>query len=158
MYNENDPFCCSACGREYPKDDGTEEYEQWCTVCDRQKLIEAFGSWTSGNEALDQFIQRTQLESRLYTTYVEWAEPEEFVNVSHLADGGFSSVYKANWTKGRRGITSTEGPERWLCKPVRFPNCEVVLKTLNLGNSVSVEFLNEVNRNITLQLLIITIG
>ena len=84
---------------------------------------------------LDQFIQRTQLESKWYHTYVEWAEPEEFVNITHLADGGFGAVYKANWSKGWRGILGTEHrpPEKWLLKVGRSRNYEVVLKTLNLG-------------------------
>ena len=112
----SDPFHCPVCGREYPGGEYFygKEYDQWCTACDRQKLVDKFGSWTSGNEALDQFIQRTQLESKRYRSYVEWAEPEEFVNISHLTDGGFSSVYKANWSKGWRGIYSTkhDGPEK----------------------------------------------
>ena len=147
MHQENDdPFCCSVCGREYISDD-SKQYEQWCTICDRQKLIEKFGSWTSGNEALDKFIQRTQLESKLYETYVEWAEPEEFVNITHLADGGFGSVYKANWTNGLRCLDAKEyrDPETWSWKVRRYPNHQVVLKTLKLGKSVSVEFLNEVS-------------
>ena len=100
---------------------------------------------------LDQFIQRTQLESKLCHTYVEWAEPEEFVNISHLADGGFGSVYKANWSKGWRIINFTEhnGPEKWLFEPGRIPNCEVALKTLNLAKTVGAEFLNEVNIDMT---------
>ena len=151
----DDPFCCPICGREYPGEEYSDgqQYEQWCTVCDRQKLIDKFGSWTSGNEALDQFIQHTQLESKFYTTYVEWAEPEEFVNISHLADGGFGSVYKANWSKGWRSLYSTEHrrPEKWLLKVGRSRNHEVVLKTLNLGGTVNAEFLNEVNINMTLQ-------
>ena len=157
----DDPFCCSVCGREYPKPEGTEEYEQWCTICDRQKLIEKFGSWTSGNEALDKFIQRTQLESKKYTTYVEWAEPEEFMNITHLADGGFGSVYKANWSKGWRGLIKTEynGPVKYLWKVNRNTNREVALKTLKLGETaISEEFFNEVSvliRNTAFYLIII---
>ena len=103
---------------------------------------------------LDQFIQRTQLESKWYHSYVEWAEPEEFVNITHLADGGFGSVYKANWSKGWRYVVYSaehSGPERWLFNPAREPDCEVALKTLNLGDTVSAEFLNEVSINMTLQ-------
>src|SRR6185369_1412688 len=114
---DNDPFCCPLCRDEYPAKkylSGQKEYQAWCRACDRQKLLEKFGSWTSGNKVLDQFIQRTQIESKRYHTYVEWAEPEEFVNVTHLADGGFGSVYKANWTKGWRVVYGTEhmGPEK----------------------------------------------
>jgi len=143
-------LCCPLCGKEYPAQEFLDgkEYYQWCTVCDRQKLVEKFGSWTSGNEVLDQFIQLTQLESKWYHSYVEWAEPEEFVNITHLADGGFGSVYKANWSKGRRGtyFTTYRGPEKWLAEPGRrTSNNEVVLKTLNLRDTVSTEFLNEVN-------------
>lgn len=144
----NDPFCCPTCGREYLKWDHwkNKQYEEWCIVCNRQKLAEKFSSWTSGNEALDQFIQRTQLESKWSRSYVEWAEPEEFQNISHLADGGFGSIYKATWSKGWRSLNWTEhkGPEKWLFEPVRIPNCEVALKTLNLGKIVSAEFLNKV--------------
>ena len=151
----NDPFCCPLCGNEYPGQEftnGNKEYYQWCTVCDRQKLVEKFGSWTSGNEVLDQFIQLTQLESKWYHSYVEWAEPEEFVNITHLADGGFGSVYKANWSKGWRTVLGIEHrrPEKWLLKVGRSRNYEVVLKTLNLGDTVSAEFLNEVSINMTL--------
>ena len=81
-------------------------------------------------------------------TYVEWAEPEEFVNITHLADGGFGSVYKATWSKGWRGVTriGNRGPEKQLWKAFRNTKREVALKTLKLGESeISEEFLKEVS-------------
>ena len=115
----NDPFCCPSCGKEYPRGARRrKEYHQWCTVCDRQKLVEKFGSWTSGNEVLDQFIQHTQLEATWYTTYVEWAEPGEFENITHLADGGFGSIYKANWSKGWRYLQTPAKSLATLFSPI----------------------------------------
>jgi hypothetical protein len=65
-----------------------------------------------------------------------------------LADGGFGSVYKATWSKGWRGFGSTKHnyPGKRLVKATRKSGDSVVsLKTLNIGETVTTEFLNEVN-------------
>src|SRR5436853_4815033 len=44
----------------------------WCNDCDRQALIEKFGSWSTGNENLDLLIQESQRSATDYCQYLEF--------------------------------------------------------------------------------------
>ena len=63
------------CGNDNNTDDETERklyygycpqckkanhWYAWCKPCDRKALVDKFNTWSTGNKALDLFIQETQ--------------------------------------------------------------------------------------------------
>ncbi|RIB17604.1 kinase-like domain-containing protein [Gigaspora rosea] len=108
----------------------------WCRNCDIEKLKRQFRYWTSGNQLLDEFVQRTQLDSRSYHEYFEWIEPVRLRNIEHIADGGNGSVYKAEWIDGIRVIHPKKGQTR--TKSI------VALKVISCGDDI--EILTEISR------------
>lgn len=124
-----DPLVCKICDL---KCDTT----YWCRNCDIKKLKRQFRYWTSGNQLLDEFVQRTQLDSRSYHEYFEWIEPVRLRNIVHIADGGHGSVYKAEWVDGIRVIHPKKGQTR--TKSI------VALKIISCGDDI--EILTEISR------------
>ncbi|RHZ67607.1 hypothetical protein Glove_300g15 [Diversispora epigaea] len=53
-----------------------------------------------GDREIDKFIQQIQLSANKYKEIIEWIPFGKFENVTYLAKGGFSTVYKANWLDG----------------------------------------------------------
>src|SRR4051794_38907023 len=68
----------------------------WCQC----KFQQNFKNWTSGNNEVDKFIQKTQLYAKKYNELLEWIEYDRFENVEYLAKGGFGTIYKAIWKDG----------------------------------------------------------
>src|SRR6185436_2824655 len=68
----------------------------WCKPCDTKALEEQFGTWTSGNEELDKFIQETQSSANTPLDFMRWIEFDLFSDVEFVAKGGFGSVFSAN--------------------------------------------------------------
>ena len=67
-YKENG--LCKECkqpntGRFY--DFSYKHYYNWCQTCNGKRFQQNFGKWSSGNQEVDEFIQRTQLK-------VTWAK------------------------------------------------------------------------------------
>src|ERR1051325_7684985 len=71
---------CEKC--KHPKNN----YYSWCRICNFQQN---FKNWTSGNQDVDKFIQKTQLKARYDKEALEWIEYDKFENVEYLAKGGF---------------------------------------------------------------------
>lgn len=74
--------------------------EQWCQVCNSQHFKAEFSSWTSNNPTIDSFIQKHQLEATETGKLLEWIPYEQFTDTKYLDQGGFSKVYKAEWSAG----------------------------------------------------------
>ncbi|CAB4430520.1 unnamed protein product [Rhizophagus irregularis] len=89
---------------------------EWCSC----KFQQNFKNWTSGNNEVDKFIQKTQLKAKLCKEILEWIEYDRFKNVKYLAKGGFGTIYKAIWKDG------------------------FVLKCLHNSQNVTSEFLREI--------------
>src|SRR5579871_6642023 len=70
---------------------------RWCRICNFQRN---FKNWTSGNNDVDKFIQKTQLKAKSRFEILEWIEYDRFENIEYLAEGGFGTVYKAIWKDG----------------------------------------------------------
>ena len=60
-------------------------------------LFQNFGNWTSGNDHIDKLIQESQLNARNVCELLEWIPHNRLRNIQFLAQGGFSTVYKAIW-------------------------------------------------------------
>ena len=97
-----------------------------------------FDKWTSGNDLINEFIQKTQLNE--YSKQIlEWIPYNKLKNIKYLDKGGFSTIYEAIWLDGP--IKRYDYNEN---KLIRQNNKMVVIKSLNESSNLSNEFLNEV--------------
>src|ERR1051325_1697131 len=72
----------------------------WCQNCNSKRFQQDFNKWTSGNELIDNFIQDAQLKASDNYQVIEWIPYNRFRNIQYLAQGGFSTIYKAIWLDG----------------------------------------------------------
>src|SRR5205823_9236319 len=93
LYKYGKPLECKKCN-------STRYSDRYCEECISQRLQSLFSTWTSGNEIIDNFIQKCQTISSLPTLILEWIPFEQFKNITKLTEGGFSSIYTATWTRG----------------------------------------------------------
>ena len=75
-------------------------FDNWCKECYSKKFQQNFGNWTSRNEHIDKFIQNAQLDARNKYELLEWIPYNRLRNIKLLAQGGFSTVYRAIWLDG----------------------------------------------------------
>ncbi|GBC08323.1 hypothetical protein RclHR1_08020006 [Rhizophagus clarus] len=112
-------------------------HENWCKDCYSKKFQQKFGSWTSGNEHIDKFIQDSQLSARSKLDLLEWIPYDRLRNIKYLTQGGFSTIYDAVWLDGLKHWEYYE-EQYFLDKLV-----EQVLKNLNDSSNIHEDFLNE---------------
>jgi hypothetical protein len=115
----------------------------WCQC----KFQQNFKNWTSGNNEVDEFIQKAQLKAKHFKEILEWIEYDRFENVEYLAKGGFGTIYKAIWKDGY--ITNWNSKNNqwkrrkdWVESYKNFP---VVLKCLHNSQEITSDFLREVS-------------
>src|SRR5579871_4988730 len=80
------------------KQPNTGDY--WCQTCNGKRFQENFGKWSSGNQEVDELIQKIQLNAKRDKEVIEWIEYYRFENIEYLAKGGFGTTYKATWKDG----------------------------------------------------------
>ena len=103
----------------------------YCEHCVRNYLKAKFSTWTSGNNDIDNLIQKCQLETIKPNMIIEWIPYNHLQNIKYLTKGGCSEIYTANWVNGRN--------EEWDSKNQqlkRFGGQVVILKRLeNVENA-----------------------
>ena len=72
----------------------------FCEFCIRSHLKAKFSCWTSGNDEIDNLIQKCQMESISPMAIIEWIPYKNFRNVEYLTKGGCSEIYTADWIGG----------------------------------------------------------
>ncbi|CAG8776071.1 16553_t:CDS:2 [Cetraspora pellucida] len=115
--------------------------EYSCVNCIREILKQNFKNWTSRNKVLDYCIQQFQLyslNSKNARKLIEWVPLEKFLNLVHIKDGGFGSVYLANWSEGP--IAKWDEYNRNF---IRYGSTNVALKSMKTSNLNSEKFINE---------------
>src|SRR5439155_18043371 len=125
--------------RECDKCKMTRYSDKFCEWCISLHLQSLFNTWTSGNEIIDDFIHKCQIQSSLPNYILEWIHFEEFENIEKLTEGGFSTIYMATWTKGRI-VDYDENKKEF----TRFGSALVVLKSLNNSSNPGKAFFDEV--------------
>ena len=113
--------------------------DRFCEECISQHLQSLFSTWTSGNEIIDNFIQKCQRISSLPEFILEWVPFEQFYDVTKLTEGGFSSIYSAIWTRGYICDYNENKMEF-----ISFNNQYIVLKSLNNSSNPGKSFFDEV--------------
>src|SRR6266498_2801928 len=73
----------------------------FCEHCVRNYLKSNFSKWTSGNDDIDDLIQKCQMESLLPNLVVEWIPYNNLQNIKYLTKGGCSEIYAAVWIDGK---------------------------------------------------------
>ncbi|RGB38905.1 kinase-like domain-containing protein [Rhizophagus diaphanus] len=63
----------------------------------RKQFLSSIDNETSGNINLDEFIKKTQLNSKFCDDFLEWIPYSNFENIKYLTSGGNSKIYFGNW-------------------------------------------------------------
>src|SRR5581483_808920 len=88
---------CERCGEEYGEE-YTDIYLKWCKPCQTDYLKNNFTNWSSGNEKIDNHIQKMQLKINDYDdTILEWISYNQFDNIKEINKNDFSTVFSAIW-------------------------------------------------------------
>ncbi|RGB40015.1 kinase-like domain-containing protein [Rhizophagus diaphanus] len=129
--------------------DGTkrncENSTLYCENCVRNYLIENFSNWTSGNDDIDNLIQKCQMESLMPDNIVEWIPYSNLVNIKYLTKGGFSEIYTADWIDGCYDEWYSEKKQLR-----RFGTIAVVLKDLGNIESVNQRWFEDAKSHLTI--------
>ena len=109
----------------------------YCEYCVRNYLRENFSNWTSGNNDIDNLIQKCQIET------LEWIPYNNLKNIKYLTKGGCSEIYTAIWINGR--YDEWDSKEQQL---IRLGKDSVILKGLENVESANQSWFEEVcNQN-----------
>jgi hypothetical protein len=120
--NEYFDYYCKKCGNKY------ERYGNCCKSCQVNQLKNDFTNWTSGNEKIDDFIQKKQLKLE-HNIVFEWIPYNKFIIVEELGDNCLTT---AIWKDGPLYRNSRKGYEK------------VCLKYLHNSQDINDEFLIKV--------------
>ena len=72
----------------------------FCEICVRNYLKANFSNWTSGNDNIDNLIQKCQIETLAPDMIVEWIPYNKLQNIKYLTEGECSKIYTADWIDG----------------------------------------------------------
>jgi hypothetical protein len=123
--NEYFDYYCKTCGN--------KNEDKWCKHCCMNQLKNDFMNWTSGNEKINDFIQKKQLEFKNNEILFEWIPFNKFINVEELGDNCLTT---AIWKDGPLYYNKIG------CRKKSYES--VCLKCLHNTQDVNDEFLTEV--------------
>jgi hypothetical protein len=132
LYNEGTRRICENCKEECLA-------TSFCEYCVRNYLKANFSNWTSGNNDIDNLLQKCQMEMYDPSSIVEWIPYNNFENIKYLTKGGFSEIYTAIWTYGY--YYEWDSKKQLL---IRFGRQQIVLKNLGDIESASQSWFEEV--------------
>ncbi|POG67725.1 hypothetical protein GLOIN_2v275216 [Rhizophagus irregularis DAOM 181602=DAOM 197198] len=122
---------CEKCGNEYD-----DIKYKWCEQCQMNYLKNNFTDWTSGNEKVDNFIQKMQLKVNVYQGGIfEWISYNEFIEIKEIENNVLAT---AIWKDGPLYYSSIRMSYN------REINIKVILKYLCNSQNVSHLSLSEV--------------
>jgi len=113
------------------------ELDAWCQNCSVKYCQNNLCTW-SGNEKIDNLIKKIQEKANRPYVFFEWIPFERFSEIKKIGEGGFSTIYYANWNGGYLSGYNEETHEH-----VRT-EVSVALKCLNQSQDISDEFLKEI--------------
>ncbi|RHZ76555.1 hypothetical protein Glove_196g36 [Diversispora epigaea] len=104
-------------------------------TCSDYELIE-MQKWTSGNYDVDNIIQMTQSDENAHEWEIwRWIDYSKLKNIEYLAEGGFGSIWKAEWIDMPEEVFEF------------YKSNQVALKKLKNSQEISSEFLKELTAN-----------
>ncbi|RIA96682.1 kinase-like domain-containing protein [Glomus cerebriforme] len=117
----------------------------YCEYCVRNYLKTNFSNWTSGNNDIDNLIQKCQLETLEPEKVIEWIPYNNLQNIKYLTKGGCSEIYTASWINGY--YKEWDSKEKVL---KRFGRQKVVLKSLENVENANKRWFDEANSHFTI--------
>ena len=107
LKNEGEKRICENCSKECLA-------TLYCEYCVRNYLKANFSNWTSGNDEIDNLIQKCQMETIVPNGIIEWIPYYNLQNIEYLTKGGCSEIYTADWIDGwyRRWDTNRQQLKR----------------------------------------------
>ncbi|RGB39627.1 kinase-like domain-containing protein [Rhizophagus diaphanus] len=117
----------------------------YCEYCVRNYLKANFSNWTSGNDDINNLIQKCQMECLGPDNIVEWIPYNNFKNIKYLTKGGFSEIYTADWINGNYREWDSEKQQLR-----RFGTIEIVLKKLENVKSANQSWFEEAKSHLTI--------
>src|SRR5947207_7780038 len=100
----------------------------YCELCVRNYLKANFSNWSSGNDNIDNLIQKCQMKTLEPERVIEWIPYNNLRNVKYLTKGGFSEIYTADWINGC--YSEWDSKKQQLLRQFEFGVQYVVLKRL----------------------------
>ncbi|KLL04733.1 MAG: hypothetical protein MRERV_13c031 [Mycoplasmataceae bacterium RV_VA103A] len=110
--------------------------QRWCHPCAEKEWTEDIKNLTR-QEVIKRFIKQQNLKR--WGNGLKWIPYEQFTDIEHLADGGFSKIYKAKWQENKGGKKNDEG--EW----EKLNYTDVVLKFLTNSQNITLAFLREIS-------------
>uniref|UniRef100_U9UFJ8 Protein kinase domain-containing protein n=1 Tax=Rhizophagus irregularis (strain DAOM 181602 / DAOM 197198 / MUCL 43194) TaxID=747089 RepID=U9UFJ8_RHIID len=123
---------CTGCGEKY-----SDVTNNWCKPCQLNNL---FTNWTSGNEKIDEFIQKMQLKIDKPSDIIfEWIPYNKFNDIKEISKDGFTTEYLAIWE---------DGPLYYDCNRKEYArdlttDKKVALKCLDISQNITDKILNK---------------
>jgi hypothetical protein len=132
LYNSGTRSICENCKEECLA-------TSFCEYCVRNYLKANFSNWTSGNNDIDNLIQKCQMETFDPSSIVEWIPYNNLENIEYLTKGGFAEIYTATWIDGH--YYEWDSKKQQL---TRFGSQYAVLKSLENVESANQSWFEEV--------------
>ncbi|EXX76875.1 hypothetical protein RirG_029020 [Rhizophagus irregularis DAOM 197198w] len=117
----------------------------YCEVCIRNYLKTEFSNWTSGNDDIDDLIQKCQLETIRPNVVIEWIPYNKLQNIKYLTKGGFSEIYTAKWIGGKYKVWNFKEK-----KLEKSGNIKVILKRLGNVENTNKNWFEEAKSHLTI--------
>ena len=83
---------CKECNQEFST--------SWCQPCNSKHFQNYFEKWTSKNIDIDKIIQQVQLNADDSNKVMEWIPYNRLLVKKYINEGGFGTIYLANWLDG----------------------------------------------------------
>jgi hypothetical protein len=135
LLNEGEKRICENCSQECLA-------TLFCEICVRNYLKAKFSNWTSGNDNIDNLIQKCQMETLLPQKIVEWIPYNKLQNIKYLTEGGCSKIYTAEWINGE--YIEWDAKEQQLIRECPNSSQNVILKRLENVENANQHWLEEV--------------
>ncbi len=132
IYNEGTKRICENCQLECL-------VTLYCEYYIRNYLKSKFSSWISGNDDIDDLIQKCQMKTIAPDLIVEWVLYNNLQNIEYLTKGGCSEIYTADWVD--RKYDKWDPQEQ---KLKRYESHQVILKKLENVESTNQIWFEEV--------------
>ncbi|PKY54300.1 kinase-like protein [Rhizophagus irregularis] len=120
--------------------------KSYCEYCIRNYLKSKFSNWTSGNNDVNDLIQKCQINSTAPNKIIEWIPYNNLRNIEYLTKGGFSEIYTADWIGGRYKRWNPEKQQLKISKTTR----KVILKKLENVEGANRSWFDEAKSHLTI--------
>ncbi|RIA85251.1 kinase-like domain-containing protein [Glomus cerebriforme] len=117
----------------------------YCEYCIRNYLKVTFSNWTSGNDDIDNLIQKCQMETLMPERIIEWIPYSTLEDIKFLTKGGCSEIYTANWIEGY--YIEWDSKKQQL---ERFGRQKIILKKLENVESANQSWFEEAKSHLTI--------